>query len=145
VIQQTLFGTRPETPALVGDCDRNHGASEKSAAGRGVKSVASVVVAPAGRCEPLYPIRGDIEPEAGFLQRRLRAFVRARAQWGARAPCWFCGHTVWWRSVVVPDVVRCGFCSPPAAGVEVEWLGEVEAISGEMPGGSHVASERPGL
>jgi len=105
----------------------------QQAAGRGVESVASVVVAPAGQSESLYPARGEIEPEAGFLQRRLQAFVQARAQYGPLGTCWFCGHGTWWRSAAFPDVVRCGFCSPPAPGVPVEWLGGGGAISGEMP------------
>jgi hypothetical protein len=109
-------------------------ATNNEAAGRGLEGVASMVVAPAGQCEPLHPSGGEIEPEAGFLQRRLRRFLRARAQRGTRAPCWWCGHTSWWRSLAMPDVVRCGFCSPPAPGVAAEWLGEVEAISGEIPG-----------
>jgi hypothetical protein len=77
------------------------------------------------------------EPEAGFLLKRLQAFLRARAQHGPLGTCWFCGRRTWWRSAAVPDVVRCGFCSPPAPGVAVEWLGDGGAISGEMPGPGH--------
>jgi len=37
-------------------------------------------------------------------------------------PCYWCGRRAWWRSVLWPDVLRCGNCHPPAPGVAVEWL-----------------------
>ncbi len=40
----------------------------------------------------------------------------------AAGPCWWCGRRGWWRSVAWPDVVRCGWCHPPASGSRVEWL-----------------------
>jgi len=42
-------------------------------------------------------------------------------------PCQWCGRREWWRSKAWPDVVRCGWCSPPAPGVAVEWLSRPEA------------------
>jgi hypothetical protein len=88
-------------------------------------------VAPAGYA---HSIADRIEPEGGFLQRRLQRFIRDRARYGEPGTCWWCGRRTWWRSRAFPDVVRCGFCSPPAPGVAVEWLGGGGSISGEIPG-----------
>ena len=49
--------------------------------------------------------------------------------------CPWCGRRDWWRSRVWPDVVRCGWCSPPASGVAAEWLNRPEA----GPAGESVA------
>ncbi len=46
----------------------------------------------------------------------------------ARA-CWWCGQREWWRSKAWPDVVRCGWCSPPAPGVPVDWLNRSKACA----------------
>ncbi|NQT12730.1 MAG: hypothetical protein HQ582_08275 [Planctomycetes bacterium] len=37
-------------------------------------------------------------------------------------PCYWCGHLQWWRSTVSPDVIRCGWCHPPAVPRLAEWL-----------------------
>jgi len=49
-------------------------------------------------------------------------------------PCCWCGRSVWWRSRLWPDVVRCGWCSPPAESGLVEWIGEPKS-SGANPRG----------
>ena len=74
-----------------------------------------------------------ITPKAGFLQRRLQEFIRSRAGPGDPGICWFCRHRVWWRPLALPDVLRCGSCSPPVPGLAVEWIGEP---SGRSPGGA---------
>ncbi len=51
--------------------------------------------------------------------------------------CPWCGRRDWWRSKAWPDVVRCGWCSPPAPGVAVVWLSRPES----GPVGKSVAQE----
>jgi hypothetical protein len=52
-------------------------------------------------------------------------------------PCCRCGRRDWWQSQAWPDVVRCGWCSPPAPGVAAEWLSR----PGTDPAGKSVAQE----
>jgi hypothetical protein len=131
--QQTFPEARPEAPPFIAGSKTSNRASEKKAAGRLHAAAATCkgALPPAG-CAHSTPLVDRIEPEAGFLQRRLEQFVRARR--GGRAACFWCGHGTWWRSLAFPDVVRCGRCSPPAPGVAVQWLTEGGGISGEMPG-----------
>jgi hypothetical protein len=49
------------------------------------------------------------------------------------AACSWCGRRQWWRSQAWPDVVRCGWCSPPVPGLPVEWLDRSEAGPIEKP------------
>jgi hypothetical protein len=56
----------------------------------------------------------------------LPMFPRVATRPGT-GPCGWCGRSEWWRSILCPDVVRCGWCSPPAPGVAVEWLSRPES------------------
>jgi hypothetical protein len=85
-----------------------------------------------------------IELEAAFRRRRLVEFIRSRARPGDLGICYWCRRRVWWRSVAVPSVVRCGFCSPPAPGIAVEWLEGGPGTSAEVPGPGGRGLDRPG-
>lgn len=57
----------------------------------------------------------------------LAAYFPGSGHRAEDGPCPWCGQREWWQSLVWPDVVRCGWCSPPAPGVAVERLRRPEA------------------
>ena len=69
----------------------------------------------------------------------LPRFPKRMASPGA-GPCPWCGRREWWRSRTWPDVVRCGWCSPPVPGVPVERLNRSEV----GPAGESIAQEPSG-
>jgi hypothetical protein len=168
---EAIFGDGPEAAmgsAPWPQSSDNAPASEQAAdsftaspdASKAVPTPETPPAEPDGGADPFagWVLRPDIDGRMGWeppnLPEANRWWARATfedlprladvlpdAAPGSRPCCW-CGRREWWRSKAWPDLVRCGWCSPPAPGVQVEWLNKPVSAQLEQ---TNRRSARPSL